>query len=160
MQVAPDSMLKFYWFQIFFFFLYGTFYLNKCKTNSENLFYLKCTHLTSSTYVNLKTRLFCIKQQYRESILELSLFIVKITDLHWLYSCNSKKTKKQKNKTWNKTKMNKKHVDASVFWFGPFHQLTVPGFIFGCMAQFPLDTKSGKITPPLNCKFTVSLIGT
>ena len=35
-----------------------------------------------------------------------------------------------------------------VFWFGPFHQLTVPGFIFGYMAQFPVDTKSRKILHP------------
>ena len=26
-----------------------------------------------------------------------------------------------------------------------FHQRTVPGFIYGCMAQFPVDTKSRKI---------------
>ena len=32
-----------------------------------------------------------------------------------------------------------------VSWFGAFHQLTVPGFIYGCMAQFPVDRKSGKI---------------
>ena len=63
--------------------------------------------------------------------------IVKITYLHWLYSYNPKKT-------WNE-KTNKKYIYDPVFWFGPFHQVAVPGLIFCCMSQFPVDTKSSKI---------------
>ena len=49
---------------------------------------------------------------------------------------NKKKKKGERNK-----KINKKYVHAYVSWFGTFHQLTVPGFIYGCMAQFPVDTQ-------------------
>ena len=53
-------------------------------------------------------------------------FTVKITDLQ---TCNIHTSKES-------TKY-KKYVLSSVSWFGPFHQATVSGFNFGCMAESP-----------------------
>ena len=43
---------------------------------------------------------------------------------------------------------NEKYAHASIFWFGAFHQLTVWDFIFGCMAQFPVDTEFKRYCTP------------
>ena len=45
-------------------------------------------------------------------------------------------------------------MHAYVSWFGTFHQLTVPGFIYGCMAQFPVDTQLSATKLQIYCKFS------
>ena len=72
------------------------------------------------------------------------VFIVKITistDSPLIIFIQFKDNKKKKKKGERNKKINKKYVHAYVSWFGTFHQLTVPGFIYGCMAQFPVDTQ-------------------
>ena len=144
-------MITFIGFRFFFIFIYGAFYLNKFiwkKIQKFFLLYLKSTKLTSSTYFNLKTRL-CIKHVlHKTAIPQIHLWVVFIvkttisTDSPLIIFIQFKKTnKKNKKKRGRNKKTNKKYVHAYVSWFGAFHELTVPGFIYGCMVQFPVDTQ-------------------
>ena len=133
--------LKFLYMELFMWLNY-----TENKFRKFLLLYVTSTHLTCSTLAHTLTlKIYYVAWNsnntnpfssciYGKNIWSPLIILIQFKNKK---QTNKTKTKHETNKQTNKT--SKKHAHASVYWFGTFHQLTVPGFI---------------------CKFTLSLAGT